>query len=91
MGHVPSDMEVTHEYVQSQKLYRLRGSTQCLRCPQKLQAVTTRECKAKVTKGSFIEKVGFKQSLKEWVGFRKSKKVEEAAEMRRGENVSDTG
>lgn len=33
-------------------------------------ALTTRGCKAKKIKGSFIEKVGFKQSLKEWVGFR---------------------
>ena len=30
--------------------------------------------KVEVIKDSFIEKVGFEQSLKEWVGFRKSKK-----------------
>lgn len=36
-----------------------------------------------------MEKVGFEQSLKEWVGFRKSKKIEEVAEMWRGKKVGD--
>lgn len=94
MGHVDPEVLLSQSggYVQFDReefagVYLELEATQAGKEPstygasENFRQITRRGCEAEAIKGSFIEKGGFQRPRKEWIEFRKSEKVEEAAEM----------